>query len=221
MTNEDKKLLYLLGGAAAIIGVVVYIFRDKIFSSMSDFKNKLTELAEQHWNIWGKGTIKEGDNRTMDQLRQYWASVGWANKPDKVKVNEAWSAAFVSHMMKLAGAGAFFPYSASHSTYIVKSIKNRKNNTGKFQGFKPHEVKVEVGDLIGRPRQSGVTYDTTGGYKSHTDIVTEIKDGKAKMIGGNVSNSVAATWVKLDENGKIAPSEVTGKGYFVVIKNLM
>jgi hypothetical protein len=221
MTNEDKKLLYLLGGAAAIIGVVVYIFRDKLFSVMSDFKKKLTDLSEQHWNIWGKGTIKEGDQRTMDQLREYWATVGWASKPDATKVSEAWSAAFVSHMMKTAGAGSNFPYSASHSTYIVKSIKNRNNNTGKFQGFKPEEVKVEVGDLIGRPRQSGVSYDTTGSYKSHTDIVTAIAGGKAKMIGGNIGNSVSATWVKLTNDGKIDPSEISKKGYHVVIKNLM
>jgi len=221
MTKEDKKLIYVLGGVAAFIGVVVYIFRDKIFISMSDFKKNVTKLAEQHWNIWGKGTIKEGDKRTMDELRSYWASVGWGSKPDSVKVNEAWSAAFISYMMKQAGAGAFFPYSASHSTYIVQSIKNKKAKAGKFQGFKPNETKVEVGDLIGRARQTGVTYDTTGAYKSHTDIVTEIKDGKAKMIGGNVSNSVAATWVKLDEAGKIAPSEISKKGYFVVIKNLM
>jgi hypothetical protein len=123
--------------------------------------------------------------------------------------------------MKQSGAGEFFPYSASHSTYIVKSIQNKKLQTGKFQGFKPSEIKVEVGDLIGRPRQSGVSYDTIGAYKSHTDIVTEIKDGKAKMIGGNVSNSVSATYVNLDESGKIAPSEISNKGYFVVIKNLL
>ena len=30
----------------------------------------------------------------------------------------AWSAAFVSYVMRIAGAGARFPYSASHSDYI-------------------------------------------------------------------------------------------------------
>jgi hypothetical protein len=221
LSKEDKKLALILGGTALTIGVLLFIFRKQIFAGMSAFKDKLTKLTESHWKAWDKGAIKEGDSRTMDKLRDYWSAVGWANRSDKDKINEAWSAAFISHMMKTAGAGDFFPYSASHSKYITKSIKNRKNKTGKFQGFKPNEVKVEIGDLIGRPRQSGITYDTTGSYKSHTDIVTDIKDGKAKMIGGNVGNSVSATYVKLDKTGKVDQSEIDKRNYHVVIKNLM
>ena len=69
-------------------------------------------------------------------------------------------------------------------------------------------------------RQGGVTYDTTGSYKSHTDLVVSIKNDTVKMIGGNVGNSVKATYVKLGKNGKISPTEINKRNYHVVIKNL-
>ena len=66
-------------------------------------------------------------------------------------------------------------------------------------------------------RQSGVDYDTTSSYISHCDIVVDVdkKSERATTIGGNVSNSVKTTMVKLTKDGKV---ENTDK-YFVVIKN--
>lgn len=230
LTKNQKAILALTSIFAVSAVVVAWVYRKNIlnvgksaFKASSDFKNKLVQNVLAEYKKWNQGNTKEGDPSTMDNLRNYWATVGWANRSDHTKINTPWSAAFISHVMEKSGSGADFKKSASHSTYIVDSIKNRKNNTGVFKGYKPDEVKIEVGDLIGRPRQNGVTYDTTGNYASHTDIVVEVTPNEAKMIGGNVGNSVTMTKVPL-ENGKIAVSKrqtaSKPKNYHVVIKNL-
>ena len=43
--------------------------------------------------------------------------------------NYAWSAAFVSYVMRIAGAGAQFPYSASHSDYINLAKQMKQGET--------------------------------------------------------------------------------------------
>ena len=49
-----------------------------------------------------------------------------------------------------------------------------------------------IGDLLGFPREDGLGYDTTGKYKSHTDIVVDVRvdEGEIDVIGGNVDDSV-------------------------------
>lgn len=226
MTKKEKIIVFSIIGITAITLIVIYrdVVKSKLkegYMAISDFINKLKNTALSEWEFWSQGNIKEGDPRTMERLRQYWKEgAGVKNWSDQKMTDEAWSASFISYVMRKSGAGNDFKYSPSHSTYIVDSIKNRKqNNENPFKGYKPEEVKVEVGDLVGYPRQSGITYDTTGNYKSHTDIVVGIKDGFAETIGGNVSNSVTMTKVPLTSDGKIDTSSTKGKKYFVVIKN--
>ena len=190
-----------------------------IESIESLFVNNLTKMALDEWKAWNKGLTKEGDASTMDRLRAYWREgAGLTNMSDQDMINEAWSAAFISYLMKKSGAGSDWKYSSSHSKYITDSIKNRKENNNKpFKGYRPEEVKIRIGDLVGFARQSGVTYDTTGDYKSHTDIVIDVKDGYADTIGGNVGQSVKITRVPLTADGKIDLAKANK--YFVVIKN--
>jgi hypothetical protein len=125
-------------------------------------------------------------------------------------VNIAWSAAFISYCMQTAGAGSSFPYASGHATWMIKAIKNKK--AGKLNaalvGYKPGEIPLEVGDLIGRPREGGVTYDNAaakGWFESHSDIVVEVDKGKklAYVIGGNVGQSVSKAEVKITADGKL------------------
>lgn len=221
MKTNTKILVYsgIAIGLTAVIIIVYKLNKSGRLSRMGAFANKLSSLARSEYEHWGNGTIKEGDPRTMERLTAYWKEgADVDNWTDKQMINEAWSAAFISFLMRQAGAGTDFKYSASHSTYIVDSIKNKKQNNDKpFKGYKPNEVKVEVGDLVGFARQNGVNYDTTGAYKSHTDLVIGVSNGYAETIGGNVSNSVTITKVPLTSDGKIDSAKAPK--YFVVIKN--
>lgn len=221
------KKIYIYVGIGLFAGALIYVYRSQVkkgikmtISKISDFANKLKNKAEEEYNFWKNGTIKEGNPLTMERLREYWREgAGVKNWSDYQMINEAWSAAFISYIVKKSGAGDQWKYAPSHSVYITDSIKNRKLNLNKaFKGYKPEEVKLQIGDIIGKPRQAGVNYDTTGSYKSHTDVVVNITKDYADTIGGNVSNSVSITRVPL-KNGKI--DKTKAPQYFVVIKNTL
>ena len=222
MTRNEKILISV--SSVLLVGGLAFLFRKQIKSlikGQGEVSRAASKLAISEWEHWGRGRIKEGDAATMERLRQYWRQGGGVDWSDRKMIDEAWSAAFISYLMGKAGAGDNFKYSTSHSEYIRDAVKNRKQNNQKtFKGFRPEEVKIDVGDLVCYPRQSGVNYDSTGSYKSHCDIITKVENNQAVSIGGNVSNSVTKSIVPL-VNGKIdkgRDSKGYG-GYFVVIKN--
>jgi hypothetical protein len=231
MIDLKKKYWIILGGFALLtIGGLLFTLRrkkavgsnsksSKSTDASSSFKTKLVDLANSEWDKWNKGgvRIKEGSQDTIQDLRDYWEKGAGVKKNDTYYINEAWSSAFISYLMKMAGAGDDFKYSQSHSQYIAQAVKNRKeNNDKKFKAYKPNEVDVKVGDLVCYPRQSGVTYDSGAGYKSHCDLIISINGDVAVGVGGNVSNSVSKKNYALS-NGKI--DKTKNKDIFTVIKN--
>jgi len=217
------KLWTILGSVSLLTVSFIYIFsRPKKQKQQSGFKKKLVDLANEEHNAWNKnGTIKEGNQDTIQRLRNYWEVGSGIKEDDNYYINQAWSSAFISYLMRKAGAGDDFKYSQSHSQYIAQAVKNRKeNNSKKFKAYKPNEVKVQVGDLVCYPRQSGVGYDSKAGYKSHCDLITSVQGNIAVGIGGNVSDSVTKKNYAL-KDGKIDKSKDTKSygGIFTVIKN--
>jgi hypothetical protein len=214
----DKKKIAISIGLLATIGVtgLAFQYRKEIIGLIKGKKivsSKAVSLAEKEKKKWGNGNIKEHDPKTLKELKDYWKSVGLTYEGMK---NEAWSAAFISYIMKKAGAKDSFKYSPSHSVYIVDAIKNKKENKGSWKGYKPEEVRVAKGDLVCYARQNGVSYDTTNRYLSHCDIVNNIdkKNGFITAIGGNVSDSVRESKYDISKEGI-----VTDRKIFVVIKN--
>lgn len=226
MTNRDKWII--AGGITTLVIVISWINRKAIVKgakegakAFSDYVSNLRNYALEEFKAWRNGSLKENDKSIANRIAKYWKEgAGITNWSQQKMQDEAWSAAFVSYLVKKSGGGKDWKYAPSHSTYINDSIKNRlENNSNPFKGYKPEEVKLEVGDIVGKPRQGGVTYNTKGAYKSHTDVVVDIKNGFAETIGGNVNNSVSITKVPLTSDGKIDNSKVSGYKYFVVIKN--
>jgi hypothetical protein len=216
LTKKQKTIAI---GAAIVIIISIYILSKKKGGGSSSAKTKAARIAEEEFNKWNSGGVKlkEGNATTMGQLRRYWKEGAGVNNSDKYYISQPWSAAFISWVLKQSGAGDEFKYAPAHSVYIAESVKNRKqNNDKKFKGYKPREVSVEVGDLVCYPRQGGVTYDSPAGYISHCDLVTDVTNGVATVIGGNVSDSVSKKKYTL-KDGKIDSSK--NKDVFVVIKN--
>jgi hypothetical protein len=209
---NNKKTLYLI---ASVIGG--FLLMKLLKSSGMSFKKKLVDLAEAEWNKWNKPTkVKEGDPRTIKDLRNYYKIGTGLNWSDQKMISTAWSATFISYIMKMAGAGKNFLYSTLHSDYIQRAKKNKANGIKTFQAYKPNEIAITPGDLVCYPRQVGVTYETSGGYFAHCDIVTNIENNKATAIGGNVSNSVSKSVYSVDNNNKITDPKI-----HVVIKTLI
>lgn len=177
-----------------------------------------------------KETVEPYSSRVAD----YWLAINSADYNKLVRdhakakgkldgtIDLAWSAAFISYCMQMAGAGAAFPYAPGHATWIVKSIANRQ--AGKLRaalvGYKPGEIALQPGDLIGRPRETGITYANAvakGWFIAHTDIVVDLDRaaGIAHVIGGNVGQTVSKSEVAISANGGLVATD----RWFVHIQN--
>ncbi|WP_291285802.1 DUF2272 domain-containing protein [Flavobacterium sp.] len=205
------------------------------------FREKLISIAKEEWEFFGMQEIlryekdkhgksipvfgKTGHRETEDNYYQrvgtYWKT-GVNTNLDGKDVDQPWSAAFISYIMKTAGAESRFLYNAQHSAYIRKAIiaKQKEDTAYGFWGYRLSDYVPEIGDLICYLREDSVgtiNYDsTTNSYPSHSDLVVDKKGNTLKVIGGNVENSVSLKNVKIDDNGFLTD---TSKAWFVILKN--
>ena len=182
-------------------------------------------VAEREYTNWHNPDLTETSVGGRALVREYWRvgvnrTVSDANLGSAAwQEDNAWSAAFISYVMREAGAGTEFPYAWAHASYIREAIDNRLNNVSSiFQGFRLTERPLEVGDIIAKTRAgSGATYNTVRrGMFTHCDIVTalDLDAGVAHAIGGNVNQNVdRKTDLTMDADGHL-----TAGGYFAVIK---
>jgi peptidoglycan hydrolase-like protein with peptidoglycan-binding domain len=190
--------------------------------SIDQLRANIIRVAEQEHRRWNQGGKKhEGDPQMAPVVQDYWRrGVGQNYSPDVLRnpafqKNNPWSAAFISWVMREAGAGNAFPYSSAHARYIVAAKRNRQGNNGNpFKAYRISEVRPQPGDLVCRRRAGGnTTYDNVqSGHKTHCDVVCEVRPGELITVGGNVSNSVTVTRVKTDGRGYISDPN-----YFAVI----
>jgi phage replication-related protein YjqB (UPF0714/DUF867 family) len=191
-------------------------------SETRSFKQKVKEIAEQEWEFFDRGQKKEYEHGYYQRVGDYWREGVGITDRDGRDTQYRWSAAFVSWVMKKAGAGDLFKYSSRHSIYIRDAIQKRKNNdcNAAFKGYKLNEVIPQVGDLVcfSSGEDAGrVDYDTTTDYRAHCDIVVATQSGQIDVIGGNIRESVFQKTLQADSQGYLID---TTKPWFVVIQNL-
>ena len=210
------------------------------------------QIALREWRAFGQQVVFPNVELPVDEERQegMWQRVGeywwlgldprWKEQawtgihnengevfPESQDGNYAWSAAFVSYVMRMAGAGSRFPYSETHADYINAA---RRNEMGAQPGIVIITQRMELyaplrGDLIcywrGRRR---ITYDDlpAGKFGGHCDFVVDIKPGELDVIGGNVDNAVAMKHIPAAADGHLAgPDGVAldpDHNYFVVLR---
>jgi hypothetical protein len=139
----------------------------------------------------------------------------------------AWSAAFISFVMRMAGAVGRFPYSPSHSTYIDLARKNLPGLA--IRAERLTDYAPLPGDLIcmGRSSARAMTFDDlpAGHFPSHCDIVVDTSvPGSIAVVGGNVDDAVTMKHVPVTPDGKLAQPDGTVLDtrwpWFVVIRVL-
>jgi hypothetical protein len=175
-------------------------------------RQKIVQIALQEAARWKNGGIQETDSSMRSILQDYWKtgprlSFTSAQLGSRAfQESHPWSAAFVSWVMRKAGAGSAFKYAASHSSYISAAKANRiADNTNPFKAYRLSEVAPRVGDVVCRSRSgSKATYDTIRpGMKTHCDIVVAVKPGELTVVGGNVANSVKNRIIRTDSLGRV------------------
>jgi hypothetical protein len=210
------------------------------------------QIALREWRAFGQQVVFPNVELPVDEERQegMWQRVGeywwlgldprWKEQawtgihnengevfPESQDGNYAWSAAFISYVMRMAGAGSGFPYTETHADYINAA---RRHELGEAPGIVLTTERMEVyaplrGDLICYWRgRRPITYDDlpAGKFGGHCDIVVEIKPGELDVIGGNVDNAVAMKHIPATADGQLAgPDGVAldpDHNYFVVLK---
>lgn len=174
-------------------------------------------------------TILETVEPLRSRVLKYFRDVGRGDITDPAA--EAWSAAFISHCMRVAGASdAQFRFSAGHRFYIFDALRNAL--AGRNDAFLVYADRTEtaprVGDLVGRSRDAGIKTtadiaarmpanpadDGNTPFPCHTDLVLSIAPGEMIVIGGNKDHSIRTERVPLEPDGRIA----AGSRYFFVLR---
>jgi hypothetical protein len=173
----------------------------------------------------------EREDGLWQRIGEYWwegqdpdeREVSWTGKHDEfglvfeasVDGNYAWSAAFISYIMRIAGAGADFPYSPNHATYINAAVRGTSRV---LQAYAPASYAPVPGDLI------FADLPTADLFPAHCDIVVAANATELSVIGGNVDDAVTLKHVPVGPNGLLIGAD--GKivdpryGWMVVLKVL-
>ena len=204
------------------------------------------QIALREWRAFGQKVIlspdqpesadsEERDEGLWQRVGDYWwqgldygtPDGSWTGKQDQngiefprsVDGNFAWSAAFIDYVMRMAGAGNRFPYSAAHSDYInaARTRGDLAITALPIAGYAP-----QLGDLICMWRANHpVRFEDlpTGPFPGHCDIVVAQRPGSLPgtidVIGGNVDNAVALKHVPVGPAGLVNDPDYP---YFVVLR---
>ena len=153
----------------------------------------------------GRGTARDALDR---EARRRAASVFPADEDGRY----AWSAAFVSYVMRIAGAGARFPYAPAHDTYINRA---REMSLGRATGWlitaeSPAAYAPQPGDLICMSRTTvplSFADLPAGRFPAHCDIVVGAAPGVLDVVGGNVDDAVTLKHVPVTAAGRLADAD--------------
>lgn len=200
------------GGSAPATPVPVGTWPPAAGGSLRD---RVVQIALQERQRWSNGALEEWDDAARPILIDYWTT-GVGMKPtDAARFTDelyAWSAAFISWVLRKAGADSNFVYSSYHSTYIAAAYKNQQQRSANpFKAYSRTQVAPRLGDLICTtytsngvrpPADVSLVRANTAGY--HCDIVVQSTGGQLTVVGGNVGDTVGAKSVKIDSRGYIA-----------------
>jgi hypothetical protein len=193
-------------------GPYVQTFEDE--GPAADFVQRTASLAKAERVRWNNGATKETAASIRDTLKGYWTAVtddGTAEMA--VRERWAWSAAFISWVMKSGGAGTSFEYSSAHRVYTSAAKQARqRNDTSKFWAYRVTEAQArpQLGDVIVKDREGedgrcgGATYDNIDNgteWNTHGDVVVDVTGSTVTALGGNLSDSVGQTSYSLDGSG--------------------
>jgi hypothetical protein len=168
------------------------------------FRRKVVEIAMSEWLRWGAQATHRSGPKQYHTGYGAWVSHYWKIGTGR-ESRAAWSGAFVSYVMKEAGADASWPGTGSHAHYMRVATQNRERRSGHFWARRLSEYAPRPGDLVCNSLESGIDYDSQPdrNYASHCDIVVDVREGWIAVVGGNLSNSVAKRALMTDGSGRL------------------
>jgi hypothetical protein len=215
-------------------------------------RNAAVQIALREWRAFGSPIVAAGEQLPYDAERAdgLWQRVGdywWLGLPMGAALHGVtgehdqngqifpasedgdypWSAVFIDYVMRMAGAGHRFPYSALHADYInaAKQETLGQRHDLAIAAEPPESYAPQPGDLICMWRGSRPIHFAdlpTEPFPSHCDIVVATRPGMIDGIGGNVANTVGMWHIPATSDGHLAAPDGTvidpNRPWFVVLK---
>lgn len=196
---------------------------------LEDEIEALLRNARDQWVRFEKGRASEKLDPYCQYVGEMWQRLGLSYDGRSKYPNGddvPWSAAFISFIVGKSGPKyARFKFDASHSVFVHDAIQARllSRTDRPFWGWRIGEQRPALGDIVARNRLSNAySYDYAEShphYKSHSDVVVEVKDRIIRVLGGNVGDTVSSSGelqdYDLDAGGFIAG----GQRVIAILKN--
>jgi hypothetical protein len=203
-----------MNGSARSGFVKANLLRDPVSAA----KERLIAAAVAEWIRFDRGAGQEHVAPFFRFVGEMWRGIGI--DLDGRDRDQPWSAAFISWIVRGAAPGyGGFRFAAAHSRYIHDAITKRESNSAApFWGFRLHEHKVGLGDLVCQWRIDPQTYDgakESDSFFSHCDVVVEVASGSVRALGGNNSHSVGFKTYAVNTNGFLKAEN----NVFAVLRN--
>ena len=205
-------------------------------------------VAMDEWRLWGNrvddtggagyvqtdATMGERQPGLWQRVGEYWwegmnagdPTSRWTGKHDgaghvfPVPENGqyAWSAAFISYVMRIAGAGPDFPYAPDHATYINAAARHEAH--GLLDAEDPQSYAPSLGDLACFPRDEAgnLTFadlPTSDSFPAHCGIIVGSGAGSVSIVGGNVDDAVTMEHLHTNAAGELQGNR---ENWFVVLR---
>jgi lysozyme family protein len=210
-------------------------------AAAAGFAARLAAKATAEWEFFGNQTRNAAGQLTITGHKEnearvpagsgedYFARIGtyWREGTGVMGLDgrnsTPWSAAFISYCVKSANPSGRFHYSARHSVYISRAIRDcldQAQDAG-YWCKRLGEHQPVVGDIICWARQASIDYDHQNGgdYDGHCDIVVEVRADQIDVIGGNVGNSATKRTFKRDAGGFLVGGLIQGETLFGIMEN--
>ncbi len=209
-------------------------------------------VAMDEWRLWGgrvddsdgadyvktEPNMAERQPGLWERVGEYWWESMNAAEPEAAYTGKhdaqgnifpaaddgtyAWSAAFISYVMRMAGAGAQFPYAPDHATYINYAARAARGEVQNpmLIAQDPASYPPRLGDLVCFPRDgasqlSFQNLPTTQGFPAHCSIVVASGPGQLSIVGGNVDDAVTMEHLQVNASGELSGNL---ENWFVVLR---
>ena len=203
-------------------------------------RDTIVAIAQREWRLFGSPTDDapaqtvekpERQQGLWQRVGEYWwlgldagaTEAKWTGKHDENGVvfpperdgDYPWSAAFVSYVMRIAGAGSRFPYAPDHAHYIDIAKRQALQQTSGWMvtAERPEDYAPRRGDLVceGRDEASALRYDDlpVGHYfAAHCGVVVDTSlPQQIAVIGGNERDAVTMSHFAVTPDGKLSPRD--------------
>ncbi len=207
----------------------------------------MMRIALAEWEDWGRQDAiaappgLESSPANFPRVLAYWRAVPEgdapitrnrarfrAGNPDLWR-EPAWSAAFISYVMRGAGVDAReFPSSAAHAFYLDGLIADAQRfpATAPFIPYDVGQRAPQVGDLVCADRSRSPLRSwrdrlaEQGRFRPmHCDIVVRIVPGQVEVVGGNIRDAVTLSSFATDAAGLLLPRARGEPTWFAILEN--